>query len=468
MSRSIDELTQGADVEVPGPLETTQRVHVSDISDLARGDWAPFRFGGLERVGKTQILLMERMTQLLPGVGADGAVAPELLARLAELLDATVALRVDYVHVVPPSRLRQYLGTTAFCTVIAPLPHKPRGIFEVELDLAHRVIDLLFGGPGEVLGLRPLTDIEEGVMSYLVLEVLKALSPHLDPGLPKLRLESIAKQRDDALALFEEEAHVGVAQFKVVVGQASGYVRLLIPESVLRMAQGLAPGVERAQRQTRLQRPNLARLGGAKAWLRVDIGHTEITSEALRALAPKDVLVLDALTALPHKGEGGTAKLRVGLGRAGVLNADVYIENEKLFARVSGFELGDTRPPAQSPTAAEDAAAEALAEIGEESDDRADSDQPFAGTAVRREVDVEDSNEGAELLSDIPLQIAVELARVPVTAEQVLSLKVGQIFDLQRVPGEPVDLSVGGKVVARGELVEVDGHLGVRILTLLG
>ena len=37
-----------------------------------------------------------------------------------------------------------------------------------------------------------------------------------------------------------------------------------------------------------------------------------------------------------------------------------------------------------------------------------------------------------------------------------------------RVPGEPVELSVNGKVVARGELVEVEGHLGVRVLALVG
>jgi flagellar motor switch/type III secretory pathway protein FliN len=55
-----------------------------------------------------------------------------------------------------------------------------------------------------------------------------------------------------------------------------------------------------------------------------------------------------------------------------------------------------------------------------------------------------------------------------VTAEQVVSLKVGQVIDLNKVPGQPVDLSVNLKVVARGELVEVEGHLGVRILSLAG
>ncbi len=82
--------------------------------------------------------------------------------------------------------------------------------------------------------------------------------------------------------------------------------------------------------------------------------------------------------------------------------------------------------------------------------------------------DVGEIGEGAELLNDIPLQISVELGRVGVTAEEVVSLKVGQVIELSRVPGEPVDLSVNGKVVARGEVVEVEGHLGVRITSLAG
>jgi DNA segregation ATPase FtsK/SpoIIIE-like protein len=51
-------------------------------------------------------------------------------------------------------------------------------------------------------------------------------------------------------------------------------------------------------------------------------------------------------------------------------------------------------------------------------------------------------------MNDIPLQIAVELGRVPTTAEEVVALKVGHVFDLNRVAGEPLDLSVQGKVVA--------------------
>ena len=95
----------------------------------------------------------------------------------------------------------------------------------------------------------------------------------------------------------------------------------------------------------------------------------------------------------------------------------------------------------------------------------------LSGAAITPDVSaapLDDEVETAAYFSGSPLQLAVELARVPVTADEVVALKVGQVIELQRSPGEPVELSVNGKVVARGELVEVEGQLGVRVLSLAG
>ncbi|MGQ0505339.1 MAG: FliM/FliN family flagellar motor switch protein, partial [Myxococcaceae bacterium] len=146
------------------------------------------------------------------------------------------------------------------------------------------------------------------------------------------------------------------------------------------------------------------------------------------------------------------------------------IDGEVYKARIMALRPGEDVRQLRGPSESDEEAAEALGE--------ADSPDLVDGEADDAPVDpdsrhqprghVELKNDGAELLNDIPLQIAVELGRVPVTAEEVVALKVGQVVDLARVPGEPVDLSVNGKVIARGELVEVEGHLGVRVLSLTG
>src|SRR5262249_650319 len=147
-------------------------------------------------------------------------------------------------------------------------------------------------------------------------------------------------------------------------------------------------------------------------------------------LEPKSVVLLDELTAHTHKGQGGTARLKVGLGRAGTLDAELFLEQGRFWARVTGVTLGQTPLMPRQPTAVEERAAEILAgesdraklvPAGAESEQETTSPQGLQAEASGKGRRVEETNEGVELLSDIPLQIVVELARVPVTAEEVVS-----------------------------------------------
>jgi type III secretion system YscQ/HrcQ family protein len=70
------------------------------------------------------------------------------------------------------------------------------------------------------------------------------------------------------------------------------------------------------------------------------------------------------------------------------------------------------------------------------------------------------------LLGDMPVPVVVELGRVQLSADEVICLRAGQILELGRSPTDPVDLVVSGRLLAKGELVEIEGQLGVRILSL--
>lgn len=72
-----------------------------------------------------------------------------------------------------------------------------------------------------------------------------------------------------------------------------------------------------------------------------------------------------------------------------------------------------------------------------------------------------------DLAPDLDVPVIVVMGRKSVTVKDLLSLKMGQVVDMNRNPTEPVDLVAAGRVIAKGELVEVDGALGVRILKLL-
>lgn len=72
-----------------------------------------------------------------------------------------------------------------------------------------------------------------------------------------------------------------------------------------------------------------------------------------------------------------------------------------------------------------------------------------------------------ELLENIQAPLVVELGRVNLSVLSVGELKPGRIIELARAPGEAVDLVVAGKSIGKGELVEIEGELGIRILSLV-
>jgi flagellar motor switch protein FliN/FliY len=67
------------------------------------------------------------------------------------------------------------------------------------------------------------------------------------------------------------------------------------------------------------------------------------------------------------------------------------------------------------------------------------------------------------LLLDVPLQVTVELGRTQLRIREVLELVPGSIVELDKLAGEPVEVLVNGKQIARGEVVVIDEEFGVRI-----
>ncbi|MCD6462555.1 MAG: flagellar motor switch protein FliN [Thermotogae bacterium] len=72
-----------------------------------------------------------------------------------------------------------------------------------------------------------------------------------------------------------------------------------------------------------------------------------------------------------------------------------------------------------------------------------------------------------ELLLDVPLSVSVELGRTKMTLKQILELNEGSIVELDKLTGEPVDMLVNGKIVARGEVVIVDENFAIRITEIV-
>lgn len=72
-----------------------------------------------------------------------------------------------------------------------------------------------------------------------------------------------------------------------------------------------------------------------------------------------------------------------------------------------------------------------------------------------------------DTLLDLPIPVTIELGRTRMTVQDILRLGRGSVIQLERMAGEPVDIIVGDRRFAEGEVVVINEHFGIRITRLV-
>ena len=75
--------------------------------------------------------------------------------------------------------------------------------------------------------------------------------------------------------------------------------------------------------------------------------------------------------------------------------------------------------------------------------------------------------ENIDLIMDVPLEVTVELGRTSKSIKEILDFTPGTIIELNRIAGEPIDVLVNGKFVAKGEVVVIEESYGIRITEII-
>jgi flagellar motor switch protein FliN/FliY len=72
-----------------------------------------------------------------------------------------------------------------------------------------------------------------------------------------------------------------------------------------------------------------------------------------------------------------------------------------------------------------------------------------------------------DMILDIPVTVAVEIGRTRISIGDLLKLNPGSVVELDRLAGEPMDITVNGTLVARGEVVVVNEKFGIRLTDII-
>ncbi len=81
--------------------------------------------------------------------------------------------------------------------------------------------------------------------------------------------------------------------------------------------------------------------------------------------------------------------------------------------------------------------------------------------------ETEDAGHNLNLILDIPLRVSVELGRAKMVVSDLLNLGQGSVIELSKLAGEPMEVLVNDKLVARGEAVVVNEKFGVRLTDII-
>lgn len=470
--------------------------------------------GSLPRLTRRQIQVTNALLCHLPQTAFEEGFKDKLKAALEPLVHADVDVWFDGVRSIGDKELRQVLAEPTCAAIIGMPPRIEKALLEVDLAIAQLTIDKLLGGTAEEIdSQRPLSEIEDGVFSYVLLRVLALLQE--DAGVERqliLKLEGVHGTVASLADRFPVEERFVCLSFKLFCDVKVGFARLYLPESVVQETFPEAPPTEGPAQERWLRRlqDRLGAVSLLRAPLIVEVGRIGLQMADVEALDVEDIILVEetevrievesaeARAASSTRGTpghlSGRVQARVGDGHRGVISGALVVgESGRYEVQIEQIApMGEPRPRAHlfrgEIMAAENARrvsepgivdAEAFGALLRERAAARAVDAPGQGAHVVEErvegpdggehSDAEGdppSAEAAGLLEDITVAMVVELGRVMVSAADVVQLRPGQVIELSRAPGEPVDLVVDGKRIGKGELVEIDGELGVRILSL--
>ena len=303
----------------------------------------PFHFDRLPKVSSRDVRILESLLALLPRIG----FADELRQSLCRLLTTQVGLPFSFHHQKSATgamaEMCRTLPREGIYLVFGLAPFQEKAFLEMDPFLAHAAIDKLLGGTGKPSASpRSLTEIEEGVLSYLFLKVLSEIYERCGQSARvHFRLEGFVKSSEELSSLASPKESVVMITLRLSLGKESGYARLVLPAAFLQKAFlesdiEISPGT----RASTYFEARLQNLGFLQTELWAEIGRTTLKATDLQGLEPGDVVLLEStLARLQGKAVEGRLSLRVGRGEKGSFRSQILPGSEKIRLQVEGMDM---------------------------------------------------------------------------------------------------------------------------------
>jgi flagellar motor switch protein FliM len=301
----------------------------------------------LKKVSSKQQRLIDALMSFLPKTGLRSRFRLGIDEALAKHVGDGVSYQLESVSEMTYQSFSNKLPAKPLLAVLSCAPVDARAYLQIDNVIAQVFISCLLGGDAEEEQVpRALTDTEQGIMQYLLLQLLSHVYRMCGRSTRvHFRFDSFVTDPGEAAGLTRADEVVSVLVVRVDLGEHTGYVKLVFPNPLVESSflDVQAPGELRVE-EFAYDLEQLKRFESFRVRLWAEAGRTTLKPGELSQLERDDVVLFDETDiALGENGAPkGKAILRVGRGERGGFWADISAEAKAVHARLAQHFKGES------------------------------------------------------------------------------------------------------------------------------
>ncbi len=296
-----------------------------------------YRFEGLRKFTKSQISLQRNICRYISSEPFKATFLDDLGKVLSEALKIPCSISRPEICAVAASDLENILPKLSCLVQLGVGPNAGTLIAQIDGDTAAICVDRLLGGDGTRSRFhRALTDIEEGVISFLILKTLHTLHKGFQSGRElAITLDGFGATLADIQKDLPTSGDVQTANFRINIGESMGYIRLLLPPALVGTSFCVTEDAQTTPQEWALMRRRLSSLGDKTVTARVEAARIQLSQSDLNQLEAGDIIILDnhELTK-DNENFGGVVRMQIGEGLGGLIRGQLVNKEDHTRLRI--------------------------------------------------------------------------------------------------------------------------------------
>lgn len=300
----------------------------------------PFNLGNIKKISKHEVELIHALYEFLPATDIRDKLHVAIRKALMKHLGQDIRYFLSGVEKKTYNEFAHSLPDCPVLVVLGLAPIDKKIIVEFDFQIANVIINKLLGEGGSgTADIRPLTETEQGVLQYLIMQILSQIHS-LAGSEPRVhfRFDKFAFRPEDISKISRPSDGVCVLIMEVTILEQSGFVRLAFPYPFLEELLGMPAGAGNSEKERIYFRKQLENWGFVKTSVWAEAGNALLSAADMNDLEAGDVVLFDETSLeISKKKLKGDIKIHFGSGEGAVESGIVSTSDKKIKCKLNNI-----------------------------------------------------------------------------------------------------------------------------------